>query len=527
MSVRLPLFTLLSGALLFSACHSLQSTPASQQPEQSIVILFDNDVHCNIAGYPYIAGLRDVISDTAHVALVSSGDYLQGGLTGALTRGEYIIDAMKAVGYDAVTLGNHEFDYGIVQMRQLLNRLGSPVTCVNLFDAAGDRVYAPYIIRQFGNRRVAIIGATTPTALETEAYSFYDEDDVQLYDLVPNKVYELIQQSVDEVRQQGVDYVILITHLGEDPNAMDVDSRGLIQKTTGIDVVLDGHTHSVIPYQTVLNRDGKPVLTSQTGTKFENIGKLVIMPDGRMSIQHVPADQYPAPNAAVKHLTDSLTAELDKIVSRPVCQSDVKLVILDEKGNQAVRYSETNAGDLVADAYRVITGADFAMTNGGGIRTELEAGALTYGNMVDLLPYDSYLSVVEITGAQLIDLLSAVTADVPVENGDFPQVSGLNFTVNVANAGKPGHITDVTIRNRMSGKYEPVDLQKAYQLATIDYCITGGGFKGMLKKNTILLPNTIIYNEALIKYVMEHLQSHITTDYAQPQGRIKIIYPEP
>lgn len=526
MSVKHNLFFLLSGSLLLSACHSQQSLPAPQQPEQSIVILYDNDVHCNINGYQYIAGLRDAISDTAQVVLTSSGDYLQGGLHGALSRGEYIVDVMQTVGYDAITLGNHEFDYGMPQLRQLLQRLGAPVTNVNLFDMAGDRIYAPYIIKQLGKRRIAFIGATTPTTMQTEAYSFYDEDDVQLYDLCPSKVYELVQQTVNEVRSQGVDYVVILSHLGEDKNTMNVDSHGLIEQTTGIDVVLDGHTHSVIPCQTVLNREGKPVLISQTGTKFENIGKMLITPDGRISLGHIPASAFPAPNARVKQVTDSVNNLLEQIVSRPVCQSDVKLVILDEKGNQAVRYSETNAGDLVADAYRVVTGADFAMTNGGGIRCELEAGALTYGNMVDLLPYDSYLSVVEITGAQLIDLLSAVTADVPVENGDFPQVSGLSFTVNVANVGKPDHITDVMIRNRMSGQMEPVDLQKAYQLATIDYCITGGGFKGMLKKNTILLPNTVIYNEALIKYIMENLESHITTDYAAPQGRIKIIYSE-
>lgn len=516
------LFFLATATLLTTSCQHSQTTDPDAQ---SIVILFDNDVHCGIEGYPYLAGLRDAVADTAQVAIVSSGDYLQGGLVGALSHGEYIVDVMREVGYDAVTLGNHEFDYGMPHLRELIERLQVPVTCVNLYNTADERVFLPYVIKQVGSRRIAFIGATTPTTMQTEAYSFYDEDDVQLYDLRPQDVYQLVQEAVDEARnEQQADYVILITHLGEDPNYLNVDSHGLIQSTTGIDAVLDAHTHSVIASDAVPNRNGEPVLIAQTGTKFQNIGKLVILPDGSKSIGLVPTSEFTRVNDRVKQVTDSVLDLLDKIVSRPVCHSDVPLVILDAEGRQAVRVSETNAGDLVTDAYRTFTGADCALTNGGGIRTQIEAGDLTYGSMVDLLPYDNYVSVVEVTGAQLQQLLSACTADLPVENGDFPQASGLTYTVQVNRAGKPDHIRDLQIRNHLTGRYEPVKANKTYELATIDYCITGGGFKGILKKNKVLRENIIIYNECLIKYVTENLEGHIGDEYAKPQGRIKIVY---
>ena len=516
------LFLLASASVLMASCQGVKNTDPDSQ---SIVILFDNDVHCGVEGYQYLAGLRDAVADTAQVAVVSSGDYLQGGLVGALSHGEYVVDVMKEVGYDAVTLGNHEFDYGMPRLRELIGILNVPVACVNLYNTADERVFQPYVIKEFGSRRVAFIGATTPTTMQTEAYSFYDEDDVLLYDLRPQDVYQLVQDAINEARnEQHADYVVMITHLGEDPNFMNVDSHGLVQSTTGIDVVLDGHTHSTIPCDTVLNKEGQPVLIAQTGTKFQNVGKLVISPSGAKEIGLVPTTELTQTNATVKHVTDSILAVLDDIVSRPVCHSDVPLVILDDKGNQAVRVSETNAGDLVTDAYRIMTGADCALTNGGGIRTQIPAGDLTYGSMVDLLPYDNYVSVVEVTGAQLQQILSACTADLPVENGDFPQASGLTFTVQVNRAGKPDHIRDLKIRNHLTGRFEPVKPNKIYELATIDYCITGGGFKGILKKNKVLRENIVIYNECLINYVIDHLEGHISDDYAKPQGRIKIVY---
>ena len=192
--------------------------------------------------------------------------------------------------------------------------------------------------------------------------------------------------------------------------------------------------------------------------------------------------------------------------------------ILDSKGLQEVRKAETNAGDIVTDAYRIMTGADFAITNGGGIRTELKAGQLTYGDLVALLPYDNYVSVVEITGQELVDVLKACTQFLPALNGDFPQVSGMKFTVNVPD----NSISELVVLNKVTNEYEPVDLNKTYRLATIDYCITGGGLQGKLKKNKIITPNIVVYNECLIQYVTDKLNGHITKEYEKPQGRIII-----
>lgn len=503
--------------MFVTGCKS--SAGLSHSKDKSIVILYDNDVHCDINGYAKIAGMRDAVSDTAWAAVVSSGDYLQGGTAGAISKGQYIIDVMKHVGYDAVTLGNHEFDYKMDRMFDLLGQLGVPVVNTNLFDLkTGERVFAPYIIKSFGKKKVAFVGATTPTTLKTESYAFFDAEGNSRYDLKPAEVYSLVQQAVDDARQKGADYVVMITHLGEDLNEMNVDSHGMIRSTNGIDVVLDGHTHSVIPTEYVKNKDGKPVLISQTGTQFANIGKLVIMPDGTMTSTLLPVESISFRNARVQQATDSINAQIAAQTGRLVCQSEVDLRILNDAGRQQVRMDETNAGDIVADAFRIMTGADVAMTNGGGIRSEVKKGNLTYGDIVSLLPYDNYLSMVEVTGEKIIEVLTANTSLLPLTDGQFPQVSGIKFTAVV----DTHTVEDVQILNQQTGQYEPIDPKKIYTLSTTDYCISGGGFRNVLKDAKVLKDAVMLYNDALVEYIAKKLNGHIGQEYAQPQGRITI-----
>lgn len=508
-----------SASIMLTGNIATKAATSQPEKEKSIVVIYENDVHCGIEGYAKIAGLRDAVADTANVALVSNGDYLQGGTAGAISKGQYVVDIMKHVGYTAVTLGNHEFDYGIPRMKELLSQLeGTDVVCSNLVDLSYKRVYKAFTIKRYGNKRVAFIGVVTPTAKYTEEYAFVDENDKPMYKLCEQSTYKVVQDCVDAVRAAGVDYVVVLSHLGEAKNPIDTDSHGLAARTTGIDVILDGHTHNVVPQCVVKNKEGKDVLISQTGTKVENVGMLVITPDGKMSTRLVPAKDLVRENAEVRHVTDSINALAAELVNRQICVSDYDLRILDERGKQAVRYSETNAGDLVTDAYRIITGADFAITNGGGIRSEVKAGNLTYGDIVSLLPYDNYVCLVDITGKQLFEVLKACTALYPEENGDFPQVSGLKYTIDVKNRS----ITDLVVLDKNTNEYVPVDMDKTYNLATIDYCITGGGLAGLLKKNNITKPSIKVYNECLIQYVTEVLKGHIGEEYAKPQGRIKV-----
>lgn len=508
-------------ALIISGCGTARKSAYLYPAQRSKVILFDNDVHCGIEGYARMAGLRDAIQDTADVLLVSSGDFLQGGTAGAISKGQYVADVMKKVGYAAVGLGNHEFDYGVPRMEELLSQLGSPVVCVNFLDMSDHRPYLPYVIHKMGMHRVAFVGVVTPNTLRTEAYSFYDDDDNQMYQFCADKVYELVQEAVNDARMNGADYVILLSHLGEEPSGPDADSQQMIARTYGIDVVLDGHSHSVIPHMTVKNLLGRPVLMAQTGTKFANVGKLLIDTRGSFSTELVALSDIPYINKEVQHTTDSVLSLSKELTEKKVCHSDFPIAISDPEGNREVRNKETNAGDLVADAYRILTGADVAVSNGGGIRTDVEGGDLTYGQIVSLLPYDNYVCVISVTGAEIVNMLDRCTEALPAEDGDFPQVSGMKFTVR-PNAEE--RIADLQILNANTQQYEPVDLQRKYQLATIDYCITGGGLRKVFRNAEVVKPGFMLYNDCLVKYATEVLGGVIPAEYAKPQGRIKIEY---
>ena len=490
-----------------------------ERPSKSIVILYENDVHCGIDGYTKIAGLRDAINraDTAYAAAVCVGDFLQGNTTGAISKGQYIADILRLMDYHALTLGNHEFDYGVPRMKQLLD--GHPVTCANLYEAGEPQpVFAPYIIRQYGDKRVAYVGACTPETMILEGYSFYDTNGVLLYDLKPKTFYQLIQQAVDAARAEGADYVVLLSHVGETPQSMGFSSHRLVNNTRGIDVVLDGHSHEIIECAKAVNLDGKEITVTQTGTQFVNVGKLLITPDGRMTTQLIKRADIPYENERISAVTDSIRQMVKAVTSAKVAHSDYRLVVSDENAQWIVRGQETNAGDLVADAYRHAMKADIGMENGGGIRNDIMAGDITYGDIIGMLPYDNTLRRISVTARQLKEMLTRCTALVPVLDGNFPQCSGLRFTIH----SKSHTVSDIQIQ-QANGSYAPIDMKRTYSVALTNYNHEGGGFFDCFKKCPVLEESSLRYYEALADYLGKVLGGSTGKTYAKPQGRITIV----
>jgi len=489
--------------------------------EKSIVILYENDVHCGIDGYTKIAGLRDAInsSDTAYAAAVCVGDFLQGNTTGAISKGQYIADILRYMDYHALTLGNHEFDYGVPRMKQLLEQVGTPVTCANFFEAGEPQpVYAPYVIHQYGDKKIAFIGACTPETMILEGYSFYDTNGILLYDLKPDTFYELIQQAVDKARAEGADYVVLLSHVGETPQSMGFSSHRLVNNTRGIDVVLDGHTHSIIECDKATNLDGKEITITQTGTQFAHVGKLLITPDGRFITQLIKSEDIPYENAKITAITDSIREMVKAVTSAVVAHSNYRLVAADENDQYIVRGQETNAGDLVADAYRHAMKADIGLENGGGIRNNIHDGVITYGDIIGMLPYDNTLRRISVTAEQLKTMLTRCTASVPVLDGNFPQCSGLRFTVH----SKSHTVSNIEIQ-QADGRYVPINMKRTYSVALTDYNHEGGGFFDCFKKCPVLQESSLRYYEALSDYLSKVLGGNTGKVYAQPQGRIRII----
>ena len=497
------------------SCH----TVTAQQ--QSIVILYENDAHCGIDGYTKMAGLRDAInaSDTAYAAAVCCGDFLQGNTTGAISKGQYIADIMRLMDYHALTLGNHEFDYGVARMRQLLEQVNVPVVCANLYEAGAQQpLFAPYVIRQYGSKKVAYVGATTPETMILEGYSFYDTNGVLMYDLKQQTFYQLVQQAVDAARKEGADYVVLLSHVGETPQSLGFSSHRLVAATRGIDVVLDGHSHEIRPCDMVANLDGREIPVTQTGTQFAYVGKLLITPDGRLTTQLIKRADIPYENAQVTAAVDSIHQKVKAVTSEKVGHTDYTLVVSDENDQWIVRGEETNAGDLVADAYRHAMKADIGMENGGGIRNDIMSGDITYGDIIGMLPYDNTLRRISVTATQLQQMLKRCTALTPVLDGNFPQVSGLRFTIH----SKSHRVSDIEIQ-QTDGSYAPLDMQRTYSVALTNYNHDAGGFFDCFKKCPVLEESSLRYYEALSDYLEKVLGGTTGKAYEKPQGRIKII----
>lgn len=521
----------------------------------NIVILYTNDIHCGIEeniGYTGLASYKEMMEEqTPYVALVDCGDAIQGDFIGLTSKGSYVVDIMNEVGYDFAVLGNHEFDYGIEELEKLINQADYRYLGCNLTYSGKNSnrlaTLKPYEIVAYGKTKVAFIGVTTPESISSSTPTYFMEDGEYVYGFCGGedgtKFYECVQSTVDECRKQGADYVIVLAHLG-DGEEYTYSSNRLIKKTQGIDAVLDGHAHSTIASYTEINKKGEEVLISSTGTKFANIGKLTITPDGEISTELI--SDYEEKNERIQKYIDVIQATYEEDLKEVVAISEVELTGFSKEGIRLVRNRETNIGDFCADAYRYVANADIALVNGGGIRADLPKGEITYADLFALHPYGNTLCMVEATGLEIIDCLEmcyrmvlSQTSDgenAIGEDGGFQQVSGLKFVVDtsvessvvvdeqdlfVAVEGER-RIKDVHVLNK-DGIYEPIDENKIYTVASHNYLLKecGSGCP-MFADNVFLMEEGMADYQVLITYMKEGLNGKIGSGYEQTGERILI-----
>lgn len=404
----------------------IDNAPTSTKP---IVILYDNDVHCAIDNYPIVAYIRDSIAtqNSAHIALVSSGDYLQGGAYGALGQGKYIVKLLNALNYDAIGLGNHEFDYKMKRFFELTDSIKAPIVSANFTDTLGNLVFKPYQVVNFGEKKVAFVGILTPETMKAESYAFYDSTGKKTYDLHMDDFADYVQKAVTTARlNDKADYVVALSHLGE---KSEWSSQDLLTKINGIDVVLDGHSHSLIK-DTIPNKDSVYIQRIQTGTQLQYIGLLKIYPNGQIETDTIHIDTNSTKNPFVEKILNSIKSELAPTLDSAIAETKFDLTIKDSAGNRAIRKQETNLGDLVSDALLHATNAQISFVNGGGIRKSINSGKIKYEDVINVFPNKKDLCILEATGKQIYDFLEVSSSIVPNENGAFAQVSGLEFTID-------------------------------------------------------------------------------------------------
>ena len=546
---------LLAVCLLLGCCAALAEEPAAPQLQKDVVILFTSDVHCGSEknwGYAGLTTLRDRFAQDNYVLLVDDGDAIQGEPVGTMTRGEAIINIMNAVGYDLAIPGNHEFDYGMDRFLELTGKANFPYLSCN-FNKEGELVLAPYAIKEFDGVKIAFVGVTTPMTLRSSTPRYFMNEEGKfiygfLQDETGEALYAGVQKAVDDARAEGANYVILLAHLGNQAESSPWMYSEVIANTTGIDAILDGHSHDT-ELGAIKNKEGQDVVRAACGTKLEHIGALVIPKDGSAltanqftwDVTYTATDLFGLDNAgsrAVAEASDALNEKLGEVVAK----SSVDLIIYDPytqtddgKPIRIVRRTETNLGDLCADAYLDQSGeADIAFVNGGGIRTDLKAGDITLNDILTVNPFGNSLTVIEVSGQQVLDALEWSVHSLPGEFGGFDHVAGLTFEFD-ATIPSPcvedenhmfDHVNDAMERRVRNVKVagEPLDPAKTYKLVSHDYQLLkdGDGYT-MFRGAKVLQTSVKLDNQVLIDYITQTLGGEIGEKYANPYGEGRIV----
>ena len=536
-----------------SASEVTKETPASAETktetaedkglgiDKDIIVLYVNDVHCGIddnLGYQDLVTVKNAYERLGHkVLLVDNGDAIQGDIVGTLSKGEAIINIMNEAGFDVAVPGNHEFDYGMERFLELTGKAKFPYVSCNFMDKDGKPVFDAYTIKEVSGVKIAFVGICTPKTITSSTPKYFMNDAGEyIYSFCQDengeKLYAAVQSAVDAARADGAQFVFALAHLGTEDDCAPWTSTDVILNTTGIDAVLDGHSHSVWQEERIKNKEGKEVILTSTGTKLANIGVLTLSNAGIIRTGLVDDK---GETASVKATIDEVKAQNEELVNTVVAHTDVDLTITDPKtGERMVRSNETNLGDLCADAYRAMSGADIAFVNGGGVRVSIPAGDITYGDIIKVHPFGNQMCVIEATGAEILDALEMSAAKVPAEFGGFLHVSGLKYTIDtkvestvVTDDSKI--FVEVSGDRRVKDVFvgdEPIDPEKTYTLASHDYMLKnmGDGYS-MFADNPVLQDCVMIDNQVLINYIVDVLGGNVGEDYKDPygQGRITIL----
>lgn len=507
------------------------------------VILHSNDVHGAIAGYANIAQLRNEYeAEGAEVILVDAGDFSQGTTYVSTSKGFDAITMMNAAGYDVATLGNHEFDYGYAQLKSNLEKAEFQVICADVFDESGNTIYPAYTIITTGSgMKIAFIGFETPEA-QTKANPALIKG---LTFLAEDELYAVAQENIDKVKAEGADLVIALSHLGVDAESEPNRSIDLYANTTGFDFIIDGHSHTVMTE----GENGEPI--QSTGTAFANIGVIVIDNETKTIEENfLRSVSHDEDGTTVYDITNDVAVSgyAQEIMDRVNGEYNIvfaeSLVDLNGERDPGNRTEETNLGDLVSDAIMwtvlkdegslsVDTANAVAIVNGGGIRASINSGSITKKDVNTVLPFGNTITVVYVTGAELLEALEASTYCTPTAVGGFPQVAGIEFTVDTTKAYDsnaetypastyygPASINRVTINNVNGREF---DENATYAVITNDFMAAGGDTYYAFASSENKFDTGIPLDEAVMAYITDSLGGVVGEDYATPKGRIHII----
>ena len=526
-------------ALVASGCASEQNT-TSETKTSKLAIIHTNDTHGHdlldkeSLGLAAVAQLKaDYQAKGYEVLLLDAGDLVQGEQLVGQSKGMTAIGFYNEAGYDAMALGNHEFDYGQDYIQKYAAEANFPILSANtIVDATGETLVETNTVFTLGDgRKVGVFGLTTPetytsaNVLFVRGITFLEEQ----------KLYDCAQAQADELRKQGCDLVVCLAHLGEDEINAPNRACDVAQHVSGIDLIINGHDHKE-ENATHTDASGNPVLVVETGCFTHAIG-VVTWEDGKIAGTLVKYGEYDGQDATVAASIQKVADEVDESLGKVI---GTTAFFLDGNRDPGLRTQETNLGDFVADAMlweaqlSAKRAPDAAFINGGGIRDSINEGDVTLRTIHNVYSFINYLCTVEVTGAQLLEALEASCAACPKELGGFPQVAGLNFSIDTtvpyqkgenypnstharpANPG--GRITITRVGNR---DYNADD---TYVIASADFiCNDGDTYYVFAESAQKTMKGTGYQIADVLQYYLEDAcKGEMPEQYREAQGRITI-----
>ena len=482
--------------------------------KSDVTILYTNDVHTYIdkqspkLTYAAIADLKQSYQNAGKdVLLVDAGDHVQGTAYGSMDEGASIIKLMNAAGYDVATPGNHEFDYGMDRAKAIMKEADFPYLSCNWVDLrTGLRVLPSVKVFVRGGRRIAFVGVTTPETFtkSTPAYFMDKAQRKYIYDIQGGedgkKLYDAVQKAIDKAKLLA-DVVIGLGHLGVDPSSSPWTSEEVIAHTSGFDAFIDGHSHTVMENKQVQDASGKAVTLTQTGSYFANVGEMTIAADGTITTKLIPTHE--GMDAGIAAMQTSWVNTVDDMLGEKIAVGDSDFYVSDPAtGKRRIRSAETNLGDFVADGIYTYFNeveklhCDVAIMNGGGIRADVPAGDWTFKTCKQVSPFGNVACLMSVTGKQIQDALEFAARFAGAEgkeNGGFLQVAGATYEIHtdipntvqtddknvwIGSATGTPRVQNVKIYDRANGTYVPLDENKTYALAGMNYTLRnlGDGF---------------------------------------------------
>ena len=527
---------LLAVAMVFSLAVTAHAEETEEKTmDGQIVILHTNDVHGAIAGYAKVAALKDAYeAKGAYVLLMDAGDFIQGDPTVSVSEGATAVELMNMAGYDVVSMGNHEFDYGYENMKTLAAAAEFPIVDANVLYNGKVAFEDNVVFTAPDGTKIGVFGLDTPeTATKAhpakiQGVTFLAED----------KLFDCAKKQVAALEAEGCDYIVCLGHLGIDDESTGNRSIDLLKKVSGIDVFIDGHSHSTLGEVTAAAEAAGITGTAvtSTGTKLENVGVVTINGESISATVTALAD-LTAEDADIAARAAAIQKEIDDDYGTVFAKTEVALNGEKDPGN---RTEETNLGDLICDA--LVWGAkkngetvDAAVTNGGGIRASIAAGNITKKDINTVLPFGNTLGIVKVTGAELLEALEASTYCTPAAIGGFPQVSGIEFTVDTTVAYDQGDlypgstyygpksIQRVTIETVGGKAFDP---KATYSIATNDFMAAGGDTYYAFAAASVNYDLGIPMDEVVMDYITTELKGVVTAEaYGEPAGRITVELP--